>query len=347
MQKDFDCVDGNMDILMYNNSTKKIKDAKVGDAVYAVKFDGYEYNLVKSEIIRINKRRGKAVKITLNDGRVLISSQNHQWLSKLGWHFSYDDGSLDGLKFYLKEDMKLFGMPNVINKKYKETPLYMAGYIIATEIYGRNLIDFRCGETADFVLRDQRVTMRVYNYMLYFGLDAEIGNYFAHTKDTNEYYVTYKLSVPYKELITFSKKYQKDKDKEEFIRGFVAGTYDSDGTENPFIKSVNSPKRAFLALMQKGLDSYNFEYEYNSQEMTAKLKGGPFELIRFYNIYNPVNICRFENIKLENKSSENIKIVSIEEVKNAELVEVITTARNFIANGIVSHNCTTGFVKED
>ena len=94
--------------------------------------------------------------------------------------------------------------------------------------------------------------------------------------------------------------------------------------------------------MDKGLKMFDFEYFYDSQEMTTELMGGPFELVRFYNVFKPVSVCR-----LENKSSDNIKIVSIEEVECGELVEVITSARNFIANGIVSHNCTTGLLKED
>lgn len=40
MNRFFDCVDGNMVILMYDNTIKKIKDVKVGDEVYAVKYDG-------------------------------------------------------------------------------------------------------------------------------------------------------------------------------------------------------------------------------------------------------------------------------------------------------------------
>ncbi len=346
MLKDFDCIDGNMNILMYDNTIKKVKDLKDGEKIYSVQYDGYKYILAKSEVLSVSKRKAEAIKITLSDGRSIISTKNHQWLTKLGWHFSCNDETLEGSKYYLKEDMKMFGMSNQVKKNYTETPLYMAGYIVGAEIYGKNLVDFKGGENADFVLREGKVTTRIYNYMLYFGISAEIKDCFAHTKDTNEYYITKKLSVSYKEMIKFSQKQMKNKDNEEFIRGFVAGVYDSDGTEHPFIKKVNSPKKAFLDIMQKGLDMYGFEYEFNSQEMTTELKGGPLELVRFYSVYTPINVCKFENIEIENKYSENVKIVSIETVKCNDLVEIITTGRNFIVNGIVTHNCTTGLIKE-
>ena len=347
MLKKFDCVDGNMDILMYNNTTKKIKDIKVGDAIYAVKYNGFEYNFVKSEILSINKRKGKAVKITLSDGREIVSSYNHQWLTKQGWHFAYDDGTLDGKKYYLNEDIKMFGLPNNIKDIYEENENYMAGYITGAQVYGKNLVDLKCGKNAEFAFMDSRITTRIYNYLLYFDVNVQIINYFAHAKDTNEYYITNKILIPYKELIKFSKECEKYSEESDFLRGFVAGAYDSDGMENPFIKNVNNNRKNYLAVMDKGLKMFDFEYFYDSQEMTTELMGGPFELVRFYNIFKPISVCRLENIKLENKSSDNIKVVSIEEVECSELVEVITSARNFIANGIVSHNCTTGLLKED
>ena len=67
MGKAFDSVDGNMDILMYNNTVKKIKDVRKGDTVFSVRYDGEAYQYVKGEVTSVNKRKGKAVKITLND----------------------------------------------------------------------------------------------------------------------------------------------------------------------------------------------------------------------------------------------------------------------------------------
>ena len=77
MGKAFDSVDGNMDILMYNNTVKKIKDVRKGDTVFSVRYDGEAYQYVKGEVTSINKRKGKAVKITLNDG---IRSTLPHWL---------------------------------------------------------------------------------------------------------------------------------------------------------------------------------------------------------------------------------------------------------------------------
>ena len=346
MNKVFDCVDGNMDILMYNNTVKRIKEVKKGDAIYAVQYDGEDYRYIKAEVTSVNKRKGRAVKITLSDGRSLISSPNHQWLTKGGWFFSYDDETLSPGKLYLKENMKMSGITGSMLKSYPETKLYMQGYFVGTEIYGKNLTSFKGGEMAEFVLQEPEVTTRMYNYLLFFGADVTLEDCFARDKSTNEYYITKKLNLPYKQMISLSEKFSKNQEKEEFLRGFVAGVYDSDGTVNPIVKSVNSSKRQFLEIMQKGLDMYGFEYDFDSREMTASLLGGPSELLRFYYIYTPVNTCKLENVAITDRFPDRTRVVSIEEVRCDDLVEVNTTARNFIANGIVSHNCTTGMVKE-
>ncbi len=346
MSKCFDCVDGNMDILMYNNTVKKIKDVRKGETVFSVRYDGEAYEYVKGEVTSVNKRKGKAYKITLSDGRTLVSSANHQWLTMMGWMFTYDDKTLDGIKFFLKEDIKMAGLTGKVMDMYTETKYYMEGYFVGSEIYGKNLVPFRGGEMAEFVMTETEVTMRMYNYLLYFGADVTVETCFAHDNDTNEHFVTIKLNVPYKQLVSLSERFSKNKEKEEFIRGFVAGVYDSAGAVNPTVKNVNSSKKQFLEIMKKGLEMYGFEYIYDKQEMTATLLGGPSELLRFYAIYKPATTGKVENVEIKDKHHDRIKIVSIEPVKCDDLVEITTSSRNFIANGIVSHNCTTGMAKE-
>ncbi len=346
MGKEFDCVCGNMYVLMYDNTVKKIKDLKKGEFIYSVQYDGDFYRYIKGGVTGISRRKGKAVKITLKDGRHLICSPNHQWLTNSGWMFSYDDGNLDAGKIFLKEDVKMAGLSSILKENYTETKHYMEGYILGTETHGKNLVSLKAGEMAEFVFQESDVTLRMYNYLLFFGADVTLEDCFAHDNNTNEHYVAKKLNIPYKQLISLSERFAKDREKEEFVRGFVAGVYDSDGSVNPIVKNVKSSKKQYLDILKRGLDTYGFEYEYNSREMTATLFGGPSEVLRFYNIFDPVTTRRLENVVIQPGNNKKIVVGTIEEVKCDELVELTTSTRNFLANGIVSHNCTTGLVKE-
>ncbi|SEF50727.1 intein N-terminal splicing region [Butyrivibrio sp. Su6] len=340
MNRNFDCVDGNMDVLMYNNTLKKVRDLNNSDEIYAISYDGEELRYIKAKILGVYKRKSSAVKITLSDNRNIICSPCHQWLTRAGWHFSYDNGSIHENAFYIKNDMKMVGFSKRLTGVYEESRLYMAGYIISAEIYGRNLIAFHSGEYADFALRNGEVLNRVYNFLLYFGIDVALEDYFAHDSDTNEYFVTKKLRVSYKDMIRFSEKYSKYKDEPEFLRGFVAGSYDSDGSINPITKNVGSSKKEFLNIVKNGLELFDFEYSYNSEYMKAAIMGGVTELIRFYNIFKPVNKFAVENLPVRSRGVGNIAIVNIEKTKDDDLYEIITSSRSFIVNGIVSHDCT-------
>jgi hypothetical protein len=342
MNRYFDCIDGNMDVLLYDNTTKKVRDLKSGDLVYSVRYDGEDLKYTRGTVLEINKKRCKAVKILLADERVLICSPEHQWLTLSGWQFSHDNGFIKENAIFLEKDRKMFGFSKSIDDKYKETRQYMAGYVISMEIYARNLSSLKIGEYADYVLENAAVANRVYQYLTYFDINATISDAFAHDKYTNEYFKTKKISVPYKELLKFSEKFKKHKDEPEFVRGFVAGVYDSDTTVDPNLKTITSPKKEYLELLSKGMEQYEFEYSYNSERMEVSLIGGATELIRFYTIFTPVAKGSVENLSIRNRRLDNISVVSISEVKSDDLYEVTTTTRNFIVNGIASHDCIAG-----
>ncbi|MBO5623388.1 MAG: hypothetical protein J5959_17365, partial [Butyrivibrio sp.] len=195
---------------------------------------------------------------------------------------------------------------------------------------------------ADYVLENATVANRVYQYLTYFDVNATISDAFAHDKYTNEYFKTKKVSVPYKDLIKLSEKFKKHKDEPEFVRGFVAAVYDSDTTVDPNLKTITSPKKDYLELLSRGMEQYEFEYSYNSERMEVSLIGGATELIRFYTIFNPVAKGNVENLSIRNRRLDNISVENISEVKSDDLYEVTTTTRNFIVNGIASHDCIAG-----
>ncbi len=343
MAGNFDCVDGNMDVLMNDNTTKKIRDLKKGDCVYAINYDGESFKYIKTAVLEVNKRRSSCIKVTLNDGRSLICSPNHQWLTQAGWLYTFDDSTINDNVVYLKDGMIMFGFTRNFSGVPRESRLYMAGYITSIEIYSRNLVPLHSGEYADYVFRKDLITERIYNYLQYFGIDVHLSECFAHDKDTNEYFTTRKLSVTYRDMLKFSEKQSRYTDDPEFTRGFVAGVYDADGTINPFSKYIKSSKKEYLTILESGVKSRDFEYSYDSEEMIASLIGGPTELIRFYNVYNPVTVTSVDNLKIRNRRVNNTRVVKIEEIKSNDMYEVITSARSFIANGIVSHNSSKVF----
>ena len=341
MNKNYDCIDGNMDVLMYDNTIKKVSDLKKNDAIYSISYDGEDFRYTKGYVLEISKKRASAVKITLKDKRTLICSPDHQWLTQQGWHFSFDDKSIADIACFLKRGMIMFGFSQNITARLPETRLYMEGYIISLEIYGRNLAPLPSGEHGIFVFHNVDVARRAYNYLCYLGIESTLSDYLATDINTNETFMTKQICVSYKDMLKFSEKSYKRKDNAEFIRGFVAGVYDADGNINPLLKHIKSPRQDYLSIMKRGMELYEFEYSYNSEFMEITLIGGPTELIRFYNIFTPVNTGMVENLTMRNRRLEKTRIAKIEEVKCNDLYEITTSTRNLIINGIVCHDCIT------
>lgn len=341
MKRNFDCIDGNMDVLMYDNTIKKVRDLQKNDAIYSIGYDGEEFRYMKGNVLEISKKKSHAVKITLKDKRYLTCSPNHQWLTQQGWHFSFDDKTVLDNTCFLKRGMIMFGFSQNITARLAETRLYMEGYIISLEIYGRNLAPLQTGEKGNFVFHNIDVGKRAYNYLSYLGIDSSLSDYVATDINTNETFNTKQICVSYKDMLKFSEKASKHKDNSEFIRGFVAGVYDADGNIDPTLKHIKSPRQDFLKIMKRGMELYDFEYSYNSEFMEISLLGGPTELIRFYNIFTPVNTGMIENITMRNRRIDKTRIAKIEETKCNDLYEITTTTRNLIVNGIVCHDCIT------
>lgn len=341
MKKSYDCIDGNIDVLMYDNTIKKVRDLQKDDAIYSISYDGEDFRYIKGNVLDISKIKSDAVKITLKDKRSLICSPNHQWLTQQGWHFSFDDKSISDKACFLKKNMIMFGFSQNMTTRLPETKLYMEGYIISLEIYGRNLAPLETGEYGSFVFHNLYLAKRAYNYLSYLGIESSVSDCVATDINTNETYKTKRICVSYKDMLKFSERASKYKDNAEFIRGFVAGVYDADGNINPMLKHIKSPRQDFLAIMKRGMDLYDFEYSYNSEFMEISLIGGPTELIRFYNIFTPINTGMVENLTVRNRRVDKTRIIKVEEIKCNDLYVITTTTRNLIANGIVCHDCIT------
>ncbi len=84
------CVDANTPILLTDNSYKKIKDISIGEEIYGLeKRDGSKYrHLVATTILDKWETSKIAYEIELVDGRKLVCSGDHRWLSNSEWKYT-------------------------------------------------------------------------------------------------------------------------------------------------------------------------------------------------------------------------------------------------------------------
>jgi len=354
------CVDENTLILMGDSTFKKIKDVNIGDEIYGVDREGYYKKYVKNVVIKKWITYNKSYKITLNNGTELICSANHRWLTQRGWRHTYGKLKINGeFSSPLTTNSKLFGFGySIDNSIFDENIEYKRGYLCGAMIGDGTIGKYdysgrRKNRKIDiqhkfrFVVKDVDIMNRFKKYLndldiKYFDLkfpmiDRKNKNIIICDGIVSSSILNYNIM---KNII--DDKFNNDIN---FLKGFMSGIYDTEG-DSGYAKRIYNCDNDVMKIIEKSLSLYNFKYIYDKNRFTKnkilktiRILGGSREHLRFYNIFRP-NKNKFNFYGMSMKHSENLYVKNIELFKeNQKLIDLTTTTGNFIANGIISHNC--------
>jgi len=372
------CLDGESLILMGDGSFKKLKNISIGDTLYGVKKDGshnksrYKYCLskVKSKWTICDKI---SVKITTSFGEV-ICSEDHRWLTDRGWKYTMP--SKDYQRKYLTTNNIIYGVGYNGNDVVEITDDYKKGYICGI-VKGDGTIghyDYSCRKRSNVVkgkiyfrktdtshsfrlaLVDECATTRTYNYLNDLGIETYWFD-FEITSSTSRKIKAIQTRK-YETVLAIEKILSKSIDSIEFKRGFVAGIFDAEGSGNGCLLRISNTNHTILNAIILALKRFGFRCKKEKFKSCLKrenpcytviVHGGLSETIRFFNTFNP-SIRRkvaFIGKDVKNHSAKILKIEYISEKRKMHDIE--TECGNFIANGLISHNCyanTSAYTKE-
>lgn len=352
------CLDGDTDVLMYDLSTKKIKDVEVGDEVIGIsEGESYKY-FTKSIVINRNITRKQSYKITLQNGNVLICSDNHQWLSTRGWKYTIGDETGKNRRPHLKVGQTLMGFYSLFDvPKYENDENYMRGYLRGVILgdghlkkydYSGNRREIDTQYHFRLALKNESITKRVKEYLDCFGIETYAFIFPMKDRETKEEFEVTAIRTNKKEDFDKINEIIEKSDNLNFYRGFLAGIYDAEGSTDLLIKRIYNGDNEIIEDTINAFSLFDFKTTKDKDKTTKnlivktiRLLGGLSENLRFMQITDCVKreMNSLENIKLKSFNSEDLKIVSIEPLVEQELYDITTTTRNFIANGVVSHNC--------
>jgi DNA repair photolyase len=81
------CLSGDTPILMADGRTKPLSDLAVGDRIFGTRTSGAERRYAATEVLAHWRSVKRAVRVTLDDGTELVSSEDHRFLTRAGWKF--------------------------------------------------------------------------------------------------------------------------------------------------------------------------------------------------------------------------------------------------------------------
>ena len=354
------CLEPNTEILMFDGSVKKLSDVEIGDELYG--FEGKDHaRLSKSVVTNKVYVIKDAYEINLSNGVKLICSEDHRWLSNRGWKYTIGAETGKLRRPFLTPNNRIYGFSDFnMMPKFEVSDLYRRGYLFGMISGDANFKAY----PGVVKTKGESIKTTFYRFRLALVMSEAVERSKEYLEDFGVKTVSFKFpmkdrtikEIVNRDAIRASSKDAYERIKElitieddiEFRRGFVAGFYDAEGSAGQTIRISNTDK-SLLDLFVRSIDEHGFRYCYertkvrDGQKKMYSVRVGSRlrERLRFVKVFNPsMRALRDITGIAVNAFDEEIKVLSIRRLgEEMEMIDISTTTENFIANGMVSHNC--------
>jgi DNA repair photolyase len=338
------CASGDTRILMGDGTTKALAEVEVGDAIYGTVRDGYYRRYALTEVLAHWSTVKRAYRITLEDGTKLVTSGDHRFLTERGWkHVTGAEQGPDQRPF-LTLNNKLMGFGGGSADLPKDSVEYRRGYLCGMIRGDGTLRSYPYGSHYfRLALVDQDALTRSRHYLGTFGILTHEFDFSRATETRKALRAIHMQSVgnvaAIRHLIDWP-----DAPGRDWHCGFLAGIFDAEGSYCGVWRVSNTDpeiiKRTTVALDVLGFD-YVLEPSNRADGLVVvRLRGGLREVMRFFHTTDPA-ITRKRSIEgVAIKSDAKLRVAAIEPLDiELPMYDITTGTGDFIANGVVSHNC--------
>ena len=316
---------------------RKIEELQEGDKI--VGFEGDK--IVKSTVLETYKRKDYVYEITLENGDIVFSTEEHPWFvvpvdGASHWVDTKDLKSGESLK-------KIASVQQSLEDSDDYKTGWMKGMILGDGSLGTRKIRGRQFKRFQLVTDDEaldafqvyaedlgmNVHERKFNGGIYYKVDRCL---VAEDSGTCERLEAIQNCVL---------------DNDEMRRGFLAGVFDSEGSWSCNILRVSNRNTEFKEQICDNLRHFNFKCKVEPKSVI--LHGGRSEQVRFICFVNNHVTKRRQDIfeKTINGRNSTVKIVSVKKKEALEEVyNLKTSTENFTAWGYITHNCGNQQLRE-
>jgi DNA repair photolyase len=347
------CLSGETPILMADGRTKPLAEVRSGDQVYGTVKLGFYHRCAVTTVLAHWSTVKPAYRIMLEDGTQLVASGDHRFLTERGWKqvIGTEYGGPLRRPFLTVND-KLMGVGGFAEPP-KDTAAYRRGYLCGM-IRGDATIGHdsypprpRGGDSIHLfrlALADQEGLDRTARYLSDVGIGCGTLA-FAEASVTRSQMTAIRTNgrdeVRAIELLV---SWPRDP-APDWRRGFLAGIFDAGGGYSTGILRISNTNPETINWIVSSLQAFGFKYaveQLNREDglVGIRLRGGLREALRFFHTVDPA-ITRKRSIEaMALKSDAKLRVVAIEPLGlDLPMFDITTGTGDFIANGVVSHNC--------
>jgi len=346
------CLWGQTPILMADGRTRALAELREGDKLYGTVRRGSCRRYVPTTVLAHWQTVKPAYRITLEDGTQLVASGDHRFLTGRGWKHVTGTESGASRRPHLTIGSKLMGV-GAFAEPPKDSPGYRRGYLCGMIRGGGHLGEYAYERTGGgggrvclfrLALADQEALDRTRDYLAQVGITTA-GFTFAEATEARRRMTAIRTAA--RDQVRFIERLIRwpSSPSTDWQKGFLAGTFDAEGSYRRGILRLSSTDRAIVGWTIASMAALGFgvatEPSGRVNGLThLRLRGGLREGLRFFHTTDPAITRKRAVDGVAIKSGAKLKVASIEPLGlDLPMFDITTGTGDFVANGVVSHNC--------
>jgi DNA repair photolyase len=341
------CAVGETPILMADGRAKPLEDVRAGDRVFGTIHVGKYRRYITTDVLDHWSTVKTAYRVTLEDGTELVTSGDHRFLANRGgWkHVTGNEWGPDQ-RPHLTTNNALIGTGHFAAPP-DHSPDYRRGYLCGLIRGDGYLRSFRHGPPRSnqfrLALIDFEPLRRARGYLDDVGVAT---TEFEFQKASGDSFALRAIRATSRERVYAIQDLIRwpQVGSGDWCKGFLAGIFDAEGSYSQCLR-ISNTNPEILGWTERCLRRLGFEYRFEDYKLPTgvrciRLIGGLSEVMRFFMSTDPAISRKRDITDHMVKTFAKLRVVGIEPLGfEMPMYDITTGTGDFIANGVVSHNC--------
>jgi DNA repair photolyase len=348
------CLRGDTPILMADGSVRPIAKIGVGSEIYGTLRQGRYRRCTKTSVLAHWSVIKPAYRILLEDRTELVAGADHRFLTERGWKFVVGTMRAGVLQRpFLTMNNKLIGTGAFAEEVVKDSDYkrgYLCGMIRGDATLGE--YSYKSGTGAwnahhgfHLALCDAEALCRAQSYLRDFNVVARECVSQTGTATRRPLYAIGAGARASFERVPLLVAWPPAPSR-SWCAGFLAGIFDAEGSYSCGILRISNTNQQIIECVARCLRAFGFHFTVTDFTkgrtkpiQVVRLPGGLREHLRFFHLLDPTISRKLDIEGRAVESAAPLGVKSIEPVGTMRLYDITTGTGDFIANGVISHNC--------
>ncbi len=345
------CAWGGTPVLTADGRHKPIEALDIGDEIYGTRTGSFYRRYCTTTVLDKWITVKPAFRVVLGDGTELVLSADHRLLTNRGWKHVLNTPRSDTDRPFLTVSNSLVGTGEFATQPEHNAD-YRRGYLCGmvrgdghlgsysysrpgqsdanTHLFRLALTDAQALDRSHAFLSVANVSIRERVFSCASATHREMRAIYSGRADAVRR-VTELIQWPAKPTL-------------DWCRGFLGGIFDAEGGCSAFALRIANGNPEILGRTEDCARRLGFDVcrdrPHANGVVSIRVRGGLSEHLRFFHLTDPA-ITRKRTIDGQMvKTFARLKVVAIEPLgRDLPLYDITTGTGDFIANGVVSHNC--------